>query len=104
MSGEAVPYEDYVENAYGHGIRNADVLLPGHLAYRTVPIKSPVCIPFELVRSIGMFEEKLAPYGHDDPEYAIRALKAGYHNAVFAIRFYSDIKWGGDEDNASSAT
>ena len=94
-SNAAVPFTDYVENAYGHGLQRAEILLPGHLAYRTVPIKSPVCIPFALVRSVGMFEERLAPYGHDDPEYAIRLIKAGYHNAVFPIRFFSDIKWGG---------
>jgi len=94
-SSAAVPYTDYVENAYGHGIQQAEMLLPGYIAYRTVPIKSPVCIPFKLVRSVGMFEKHLAPYGHDDPEYAIRLVKAGYRNAVFAVRFYSDIEWGG---------
>ncbi|MCX6227024.1 MAG: class I SAM-dependent methyltransferase [Bacteroidia bacterium] len=94
-SDQAVPYCDYVENAYGHGISQAEVLLPGFFAFRTVPIKSPVCIPTHLVRTVGMFEEKLAPYGHDDLDYAIRLLKAGYRNAVFGLRFYSDIKWGG---------
>lgn len=95
LSNEAVPYTDYIENAYGHGITEAEVLLPGYLAYRTVPIKSPVCIPFGIIRSVGMLEERLAPYGHDDPEYAIRLIKRGYRNAVFALRIYSDIKWGG---------
>ncbi|MFN6571215.1 glycosyltransferase family A protein [Dendronalium sp. ChiSLP03b] len=86
-------FTDYVENAYGHGIP-AKVLLPGHFAYRTVPIKSPVCIPSALIRSVGMLEERLAPYMYDDLEYAIRCIKAGFMNGVFAIRFYSDIKWG----------
>jgi len=94
-SKEPVPYTDYIENVYGHGLPEAEPLLPGHLAYRTIPIKSPVCVPFKLIRTIGMFEERLAPYGHDDPEYAIRVINAGYKNAVFALRFFSDIKWGG---------
>ena len=94
-STEAVPYENYIENVYGHGLAEAEPLFPGYFAYRTVPIKSPVCIPFELIRKVGMYEEKLAPYGHDDPEYAIRSINAGFDNAVFAMRFYSDIKWGG---------
>lgn len=94
-SKEAVPYTDYTENVYGHGLSRAKPLLPGYLAYRSVPIKSPVCIPFKLIESVGMYEERLAPYGHDDPEYAIRAIQKGYSNAVFAIRFFSDIKWGG---------
>lgn len=94
-SNDDVPYTDYVENAYGHGLENAAMLLPGYFARRSVPIKSPVCIPCGIVRSIGLLDERLAPYGHDDPEYALRLLAAGYTNGVFGLRFYSDIKWGG---------
>lgn len=98
-SNNPVPYCDYIENAYGHGIENAEVLLPGHFAYRTVPIKSPVCIPFGLVRTIGYYEEELAPYGHDDLDYAIRSNSAGKKSGVFGVRFYSDVKWGGTRTN-----
>ena len=94
-STDPVPYTDYVENAYGHGLKKAKMLPLGHLAYRTVPIKSPVCIPFKIIREIGMYNEELAPYGHDDPEFAIRTIKAGYNNAVFAVKFNSDLDWGG---------
>jgi glycosyltransferase involved in cell wall biosynthesis len=93
-SKETVPLTDFMENAYGHGLLKANVLLPGSLAYRSVPIKSPICIPFALVRTVGMLEERLAPYMCDDIEYAIRSIKAGYQNAVFALRFRSDAKWG----------
>lgn len=92
---DATPYIDYVENAYGHGIKDAKVLLPGHFAYRTVGIKSPACIPFKLIRELGIIDERLAPYCHDDLEYSIRAIQNGYFNGVFSIRFYSDIEWGG---------
>lgn len=94
-SNDDVPYCDYVENAHGHGIQGADVLLPGQFAYRSVPIKSPVCIPSELIRKVGMFDERLAPYGHDDLEFSIRLIKCGYRNGVFSLRFFSDVKWGG---------
>jgi GT2 family glycosyltransferase len=87
-------FTDHVENAYGHGIQEAGVLLPGQLAYRTISIKSPVCIPFELVRKVGLLEERLAPYMCDDIEYSIRCAQAGYRNAVFGIRFQSDVEWG----------
>lgn len=95
VTSDAVqPFTDYVENAFGHGIPQATVLLPGQLAYRTVSIKSPVCIPFELVRTVGFLEERLAPYMCDDIEYSIRATQAGYRNAVFGVRFQSDVDWG----------
>jgi glycosyltransferase involved in cell wall biosynthesis len=94
-SDAIIPLQDFVENAYGHGLPEAQILFPGQFAYRSVPIKSPVCIPFYLVRSIGLLEERLAPYAHDDTEYSIRSMKAGFQNAVFAVRFYSELKWGG---------
>lgn len=94
-----VPFQDYMENAYGHGSSNAQVLLPGQFSYRTVSIKSPICIPFYLVRSIGMLDERLAPCMHDDTDYSIRSMKAGFRNAVFAIRFFSDLEWGGTREN-----
>lgn len=94
-SNNPVPYRDYVENAFGHGIRQAAMLPLGYVAFRTVAIKSPVCLPFRLVREIGPYNEKLAPYGHDDPELCIRVHQAGYKNAVFAVRFSSDVEWGG---------
>jgi len=94
-SSSPIPLTNEVENAYGQGAPHAKVLLPGRLAYCTVPIKSPVCLPTKIVREVGMMDEDLAPYGHDDTDLAIRIVAAGYFNAVFAIRFHSDIKWGG---------
>ncbi len=94
-SDEHIPLTDFIENACGNGLPDSEMLPLGCLAYRTVPIKSPVCIPFKIVRKVGMLEEKLAPYAHDDTDYSIRLVKAGYRNAVFALKFYSDIKWGG---------
>jgi len=98
-SNNPVPYNNFIENTYGHGIKNAEPLLPGYLAYRTVPIKSPVCIPTKIIRSVGLLDERLAPCIHDEPDYAIRLIKAGYQNAVFHIRFHSDINWGGTRTN-----
>lgn len=94
-SDEHIPLTDFIENACGNGLPDSEMLPLGCLAYRTIPIKSPVCIPFKIVREVGMLEDKLAPYAHDDTDYSIRLVKAGYRNAVFALKFFSDIKWGG---------
>ncbi len=91
-SDEPFPFKDKVENAYGHGLPDAQVLLPGQFAYRAIPIKSPICIPSWLIREIGLPDERLAPW--DDAGYAARSLKAGYKNGVFALRFYSKLEWG----------
>ena len=93
-SQSPVPFVDLIESAYGHGLADAGMLLPGQFAFRSVCIKSPICIPFSLVRELGPLEEQLAPYMHDDTEYSLRCKKAGYKNGVFGLRFISDIKWG----------
>jgi len=101
ISNAVEPFLEHVENAYGHGLKQASVLLPGQLAYRSIAIKSPVCIPFKIVREIGMLDERLAPYMCDDIEYSIRCLKAGYQNAIFGLRFQSDLIWGSTRSKPS---
>jgi len=97
-SKEAVPYENYIENVCGHGGGQMEMLPIGHIAYRTVPIKSPVCVPFKLINDIGINNEKLAPYCHDDLDMAIRAIKKGYYNLVYAVKFKSELDWGGTRE------
>jgi hypothetical protein len=97
-----VGVEDHIENAYGHGLEQASVLLPGQIAYRDIATKSPVCIPFKLVRELGLLDERLAPYMSDDVEYSLRCCQAGYQNAVFGLRFRSDVEWGGTRSNPHS--
>lgn len=65
------------------------------LVYRMVAIKSPVCIPEDVLRTIGILDENMAPYSWDDPEYCMRSLKAGFQNALFPLRFVSKLEWGG---------
>lgn len=94
-SDEAIPLTDFIENPCGNCLPGSEMLPLSCFAFRTIPIKSPVCIPFKVVRDVGFLEEKLAPYAHDDTEYSIRVVMAGCKNGVFSLKFYSDIKWGG---------
>jgi len=98
-SSASTPLIEFIESAYGHGATDKEILLPGRFAYRTVPIKSPVCIPTKIVRDVGLMNENLAPYLHDDTDLAIRTTLAGYTNGVLALRFYSDVDWGGTRIN-----
>ncbi|WP_213804552.1 glycosyltransferase [Granulicella sp. dw_53] len=101
-SAVSTPIIKLIENAYGHGLPDAEILLPGRFAYRTVPVKSPVCVPTKIVREVGFMNENLAPYMHDDTDLAIRTTIAGYANGVFALRYYSEVKWGGTRTNPHS--
>jgi len=94
-SSEGAPLKDYVENAFGHGLDNSKIILPGQFAFRSVAIKSPVCIPTAIVKQYGILDENLAPCFHDDTEYCLRLLAKGYKNGVFGIKYQSDLEWGG---------
>jgi len=92
---EGSPFKDYIENAFGHGIDKSKMLLPGQFAFRSIAIKSPVCIPTRIMRQYGLLDENLSPCFHDDTEYCLRLLKNGYKNGVFGLEYQSDLEWGG---------
>lgn len=90
----ADPFADFVENAFGHGLAATEIILPGQFSFRSICIKSPICLPFWLVRSLGPLADELAPYMYDDVEYSLRSKRAGYVNGVFGLKFASDVRWG----------
>tara|TARA_B110000908_G_C10219145_1_gene434359 strand:- start:608 stop:1444 length:837 start_codon:yes stop_codon:yes gene_type:complete len=68
---------------------------------RMSAINGPNCIPWEVLSRIGILDEKLAPYGYDDPEYCLRALKAGFINGLFPVNYESEEDWGGTRRSKS---
>lgn len=58
-------------------------------------INGPNIIPWAVRQKVGILDEALAPYGYDDPEYCLRAMKAGFINGLFPLSFRSDVEWGG---------
>lgn len=58
-------------------------------------INGPNIIPWTVREKIGLLDECLAPYGYDDPEYCLRAMKAGFINGLFPLKYKSDLDWGG---------
>jgi len=60
-----------------------------------IVIKSPTCIKKLILDEIGLFDENLAPFGHDDLDLSIRLNKKGYKNAIFGVKFKSLLDWGG---------
>lgn len=58
-------------------------------------INGPNVIPWTVRQKIGILDEELAPYGYDDPEYCLRAMRAGFINGLYPLKFRSDLEWGG---------
>jgi len=87
-----LPIRDHIENIRGHNYDPFSVLQTGCFTYREIPIKSPICIPFEVVNTVGLPDEVYAPW--DDIAYCYSVTEAGFNNGVYAIDFESDISWG----------
>jgi glycosyltransferase involved in cell wall biosynthesis len=68
---------------------------------RMSAINGPNCIPFSVLSKIGILDHNLAPYGFDDPEYCLRALKVGFTNGLFPLQYQSDEDWGGTRRSKS---
>ncbi|CAH0354100.1 glycosyltransferase [Aquabacterium sp. CECT 9606] len=58
-------------------------------------INGPNIIPWRVLEKVGILDEALAPYGYDDADYGLRAMKAGFINGMFPLKFQSDLAWGG---------
>jgi GT2 family glycosyltransferase len=63
-----------------------------------IVIKSPTCIKKRILDEVGHFDERLAPFGHDDLDLCIRLNGAGYVNAIFGAKFTSKVDWGGTRE------
>ena len=100
--GDRLQIMEMVESAYGVGV-TPYMLMPGEFAYRTVPLKSPVCLPCAVVRKVGIMRPEFAPHSYDDADLACRAVAAGYYNGVFGIRWYSDMRWGRSRQNSDAS-
>jgi hypothetical protein len=94
--------EDGIESAYGVGM-SAEPLMPGQFAYRSMPIKSPICVSGNVLGDIGLLNPDFAPHTYDDTDLDIRAIQAGYFNGVFCTRWYSDVRWGGTRQNSEAS-
>ncbi len=75
----------------------------GNFYPRMSAINGPNCIPWNLLSQSGVLDEKLAPYGFDDPEYCLRSLKLGFINGLFPVHYQSEIEWGGTRRSKSFA-
>ncbi len=95
---QEIKEQDLMESVYGVGMGDLP-LLAGYYIEKMVGVRSPECISTEAIRRVGIMDEQLAPYTYDDHDYSIRCLEAGMKNFVLAVKFESDLKWGGMRTN-----
>jgi glycosyltransferase involved in cell wall biosynthesis len=86
------PVKNYIESVSGHNPSPNAMLPLGYFTYREVAIKSPIVISFDVVRNVGLPDERFAPW--DDIAYCYTVNKSGYNNGVYAVDFKSEVSWG----------
>lgn len=93
----------FIESEYGHwkqlNLNHFMEMRDREFSFIEIVIKSPTCIKKSVLDVVGLFDENLQPFGHDDLDLCIRLNKLGYKNAVFGIKFESKLDWGGTREN-----
>lgn len=87
-----IPYDDFIQSQWGHFPYNKPILKTGYFTFKEIVIKSPICIPFKIIRELGNPDEIYAPW--DDIAYSYSVSAAGYRNGILAIKYYSEVDWG----------
>lgn len=103
IDASGVLYEhSFLESEYGHwkqlDLNHFLEVEDKQFGICEIVIKSPTCIKKRILDEIGHFDEKLAPFGHDDLDLCMRLNTAGYVNAIFGAKFTSKVDWGGTRE------
>lgn len=93
----------FIESTHGHwkqlNLNHFVEMQEREFSTVEIAIKSPTCIKKGVLDEVGMFDEALQPFGHDDLDLCIRLNKLGYSNAVFGVKFESKLDWGGTRED-----
>lgn len=102
-NGTSIDEYEFVESEFGHwkqmGSTNFRELKQGEMIFCESLIKSPTAIKRDVLNHVGYFDEKLAPFGHDDTDLCIRLNMLGYQNVVKGVKFKSLLSWGGTREH-----
>jgi hypothetical protein len=65
-----------------------------NIIFCEVVVRSPTCMMWKRFEEVGFFDENLAPAGFDCHDMSIRLNKLGYQNALYTMKYISDVTWG----------
>lgn len=89
------PFNEIIQSESQPYIQNIPLLPIGKMTCRQVLFKSPIVISAEVYKRLGGYDERFAPIAHDDTEYCMRAIAAGYKNMIVAIEVIQPMEMGG---------
>lgn len=98
-NAEGIFESDLVESEFGHwkqlGMNHYSMVPYSAIVIKDIAVRSPTCMLWDRYAEAGFYDENLAPCGYDCHDMSIRMNKLGYRNAVFGLRYRSDVEWGG---------
>lgn len=96
---DTIGESNYFESEFGHwkqlGLKHFSEVKHGEFVETPLAIRSPTCVQWKRYREVGFYDSALAPCGYDCHDFSIRMNEHGYRNGVYAMKFRSDVNWGG---------
>lgn len=96
---DSIGETEYVESEFGHwkqlGLSHYYMVQHGEFVPTQLAIRSPTCVQWKRYKEVGFYDAALAPCGYDCHDFSIRMIQHGYKNGVYAMKFKSDVAWGG---------
>lgn len=85
---------DLIKSEFRDLLPHIKPLEKDHFSFRQIVYKSPIVISSELYGKLGGYDERFAPIAHEDTEYCIRSIMAGYNNLLWAANLDHRVKYG----------
>lgn len=105
MQNDSIVEYDYMESEFGHWNElqwNIHKSIP-HNSFIPVEIavRSPTCVLWERFKNYGFFDPNMAPCGFDCYEFSLRMNEAGFTNALYTMKYESQVYWGTMRDESN---
>lgn len=105
-SGDSIQESNFVESEFGHwsnmGLNHFKKINLGQFVPTEAVIRSPTGVLWHRYRTVGFYNEDLAPCGFDCHDFSIRMNIAGYKNGVFALKYQSEVDWGSTREKSQT--
>jgi glycosyltransferase involved in cell wall biosynthesis len=106
-TGQTMMEYNLFESEFGHwkqtGGMNYTPVKYNELIIKEIAIRSPTCMMWRRYEEAGFYDSNLAPCGYDCHDMSIRMNILGYKNAVYAMKYKSDVNWGTMRTNTTSS-
>jgi glycosyltransferase involved in cell wall biosynthesis len=106
FDGENIGEDQLVESEYGHwkqlGMSNFKIAEHYDFYPKQLAIRSPTCVKWSRYKQVGFYDAAFAPCGYDCHDFSLRMVQNGYVNGVYALKFRSDVSWGGMRTTGTS--